>query len=57
MGLIRSPYVGLTFIEPKQAIRNFGVKLKLNPSRSVLNGNGNGPKIWTLRAFRKGEMA
>jgi amidophosphoribosyltransferase len=36
MGLIRSHYVGRTFIEPKQSIRNFGVRLKLNPSRSVL---------------------
>ena len=35
-GLIRSHYVGRTFIEPKQSIRNFGVKLKLNPSRLVL---------------------
>ncbi|MDD5308572.1 MAG: amidophosphoribosyltransferase [Deltaproteobacteria bacterium] len=38
MGLIRSHYVGRTFIEPKQSIRNFGVKLKLNPSRAVLDG-------------------
>ena len=38
MGLIRSHYVGRTFIEPKQSIRNFGVMLKLNPSRAVLNG-------------------
>ncbi len=38
MGLIRSHYVGRTFIEPKQSIRNFGVKLKLNPSRAVLEG-------------------
>jgi amidophosphoribosyltransferase len=38
MGLIRSHYVGRTFIEPKQSIRNFGVKLKLNPSTSVLKG-------------------
>lgn len=37
-GLIRSHYVGRTFIEPKQSIRNFGVKLKLNPSRLVLKG-------------------
>jgi len=37
-GLIRSHYVGRTFIEPKQSIRNFGVKLKLNPSRDVLAG-------------------
>ncbi len=38
MGLIRSHYVGRTFIEPKQSIRNFGVMLKLNPSRAVLDG-------------------
>jgi amidophosphoribosyltransferase len=38
MGLIRSHYVGRTFIEPQQSIRNFGVKLKLNPVRSVIAG-------------------
>ncbi len=38
MGLIRSHYVGRTFIEPSQSIRNFGVLLKLNPSRAVLQG-------------------
>ncbi|MCL2626933.1 MAG: amidophosphoribosyltransferase [Cystobacterineae bacterium] len=37
-GLIRSHYVGRTFIEPQQSIRNFGVKLKLSAVRSVLNG-------------------
>jgi amidophosphoribosyltransferase len=37
-GLIRSHYVGRTFIEPKQSIRNFGVKLKINPNRDVLAG-------------------
>ncbi len=37
-GLIRSHYVGRTFIEPSQAIRDFGVKLKLNPVRSLLDG-------------------
>ena len=37
-GLIRSHYVGRTFIEPTQAIRDFGVKLKLNPVRSLLEG-------------------
>ncbi|MGE5893089.1 MAG: amidophosphoribosyltransferase [bacterium] len=38
LGLIRSHYVGRTFIEPKQNIRHFGVKLKLNPVRSLLEG-------------------
>lgn len=38
MGLIRSHYVGRTFIEPQQSIRNFGVKLKLNPARAVMEG-------------------
>jgi len=37
-GLIRNHYVGRTFIEPKQSIRSFGVKVKLNPVRSVLVG-------------------
>ncbi len=37
-GLIRNHYVGRTFIEPKQSIRSFGVKIKLNPVRDVLNG-------------------
>lgn len=38
MGLIRNHYVGRTFIEPTQAIRDFGVKLKLNPVRHLLEG-------------------
>ena len=37
-GLVRNHYVGRTFIEPQQSIRNFGVKLKLNPVRSLLQG-------------------
>ena len=36
--LIRNHYVGRTFIEPSQAIRDFGVKLKLNPIRHLLEG-------------------
>ena len=37
-GLIRNHYVGRTFIEPKTKIRNFGVKVKLNPVRELLAG-------------------
>ena len=36
--MIRNHYVGRTFIEPKQSIRNFGVKVKLNPVREILRG-------------------
>jgi len=36
MGLIRNHYVGRTFIEPQQSIRDFGVKLKLNPVPELL---------------------
>ncbi|MDA3862699.1 MAG: amidophosphoribosyltransferase [Deltaproteobacteria bacterium] len=38
MGLIRSHYVGRTFIEPSQSIRSFGVKLKLSPVKDLLEG-------------------
>ncbi len=37
-GLIRNHYVGRTFIEPKQSIRSFGVKVKLNPVETLLRG-------------------
>ncbi|MBI5026069.1 MAG: amidophosphoribosyltransferase [Nitrospirae bacterium] len=37
-GLIRNHYIGRTFIEPQQAIRHFGVKIKLNPVRKLLEG-------------------
>ena len=37
-GLIRNHYVGRTFIEPAQSIRHFGVKVKLNPVKSIING-------------------
>jgi amidophosphoribosyltransferase len=38
MGLIRNHYVGRTFIEPHQKVRHFGVRVKLNPVRSILSG-------------------
>ncbi len=38
MGLIRNHYVGRTFIQPQQSIRHFGVKVKLNPVRNILDG-------------------
>lgn len=38
MGIIRSHYIGRTFIEPQQSIRDFGVKLKLSPVRSCVEG-------------------
>jgi amidophosphoribosyltransferase len=37
-GLVRNHYVGRTFIEPKQSIRHFGVKVKLNPVRDLIEG-------------------
>ena len=37
-GLVRNHYVGRTFIEPKQSIRHFGVKVKLNPVREIVSG-------------------
>ncbi|HUP46674.1 MAG TPA: amidophosphoribosyltransferase [Thermoanaerobaculia bacterium] len=37
-GLVRNHYVGRTFIEPKQSIRHFGVKVKLNPVRGIVEG-------------------
>jgi amidophosphoribosyltransferase len=38
MGFIRNHYVGRTFIEPDQTIRDFGVRVKLNPARSAIEG-------------------
>ena len=37
-GIIRSHYIGRTFIEPSQSIRDFGAKIKYSPVRTVLNG-------------------
>ena len=38
LGIIRNHYVGRTFIQPHQSVRNFGVKIKLNPQIAVLEG-------------------
>jgi amidophosphoribosyltransferase len=38
MGFVRNHYIGRTFIEPSQQIRNFGVRVKLNPVREILAG-------------------
>ena len=38
LGLIRNHYVGRTFIEPRQGIRHFGVRIKLNPMPETLGG-------------------
>jgi amidophosphoribosyltransferase len=38
-GLVRNHYVGRTFIEPKQSIRSFGVRIKLNPVRHLIQGS------------------
>jgi len=37
MGVIRNHYIGRTFIEPAQSMRDFGVKVKLNPVRELLD--------------------
>src|ERR1041384_5961735 len=37
-GLVRNHYVGRTFIEPRQSIRSFGVRIKLHPVRDLING-------------------
>jgi amidophosphoribosyltransferase len=38
IGLIKNTYVGRTFIQPNQALRDMGVRIKLNPVESVLQG-------------------
>jgi amidophosphoribosyltransferase len=38
LGLVRSHYIGRTFIEPQSSIRHFGVRLKLSPNRSLIQG-------------------
>lgn len=38
LGLVRNHYIGRTFIQPTQSIRNFGVRVKLNPVREALEG-------------------
>jgi amidophosphoribosyltransferase len=37
-GLVRNHYVGRTFIEPQSQIRHFGVRIKLNPVRDLIEG-------------------
>src|SRR5213082_1541792 len=37
-GLVRNHYIGRTFIEPRQSIRSFGVRIKLNPVRHLIEG-------------------
>jgi amidophosphoribosyltransferase len=38
IGMTRNHYIGRTFIQPEQAIRDFGVKVKLNPIASIIKG-------------------
>jgi len=38
MGMIRNHYIGRTFIQPTQLMRDFGVRVKLNPVRELLAG-------------------
>jgi len=38
MGIVRNHYVGRTFIQPEQNIRDLGVKIKLNPVKEILKG-------------------
>ena len=38
LGLVKNSYVGRTFIQPSQTIRQLGIRLKLNPLRDVLRG-------------------
>ena len=37
-GLIKNRYIGRTFIQPEQLIRDFGVKIKLSPIKEIING-------------------
>jgi hypothetical protein len=56
MGLIRNHYVGRTFIEPRQAIRHFGVKVKLNPVRDILKGKLNDEESYNSAVDSLGEI-
>ena len=53
MGLIRSHYVGRTFIEPQQSIRHFGVRLKLNPVETSLRASASSSSTTRSCAARR----
>lgn len=59
MGMIRNHYIGRTFIQPSQSMRDFGVKVKLNPVRQIrrrdprLCGPGQ-PRLPPYRPFGTG---
>ena len=38
LGIIRNHYIGRTFIQPRQSIRDFGVRIKLNPQNAIISG-------------------
>jgi amidophosphoribosyltransferase len=38
LGLVKNSYVGRTFIQPSQTIRQLGIRLKLNPLREIIEG-------------------
>ena len=69
MGVIRNHYVGRTFIQPSQSMRDFGVKIKLNPVKellknkkvliiedSIIRGTTSRTRIKTLRSIGAKEV-